>query len=184
MGTTAFRWYDIVGHDDSLQQGDFLRDCPVIVPSTAVTPGKVVAEAVEYDVVVMSQSCDLKYKKLEIVLVCPIWNLSDFCKRSTHYQKDEAKEALRRGYAPGYHLLNKCDISGFESDYTVVDFRAVYGVHVDFLNKLVQAKAQRLRLLPPYREHLAQAFARFFMRVGLPVDIPAFSRRTSCYIFQ
>ncbi len=32
----------------------------------------------------------------------------------------------------------------------------------------------RLRLLPPYREHLAQGFARFFMRVGLPVDIPAF----------
>jgi hypothetical protein len=29
-------------------------------------------------------------------------------------------------------------------------------------------------LLPPYREHLSQAFARFFMRVGLPVDIPPF----------
>ena len=30
----------------------------------------------------------------------------------------------------------------------------------------------RLRLCPPYREHLAQSFARFFMRVGLPIDIP------------
>jgi hypothetical protein len=30
----------------------------------------------------------------------------------------------------------------------------------------------RLRLLPPYREHLSQAFARYFMRVGLPQDIP------------
>jgi hypothetical protein len=29
-----------------------------------------------------------------------------------------------------------------------------------------------LRLCPPYREHLAQAFARFFMRVGLPIPIP------------
>jgi hypothetical protein len=34
---------------------------------------------------------------------------------------------------------------------------------------------RRLRLLPPYREHLSQAFARFFMRVGLPVDIPPFN---------
>lgn len=33
---------------------------------------------------------------------------------------------------------------------------------------------KRLRLLPPYREHLAQAFARSFMRVGLPIDIPVF----------
>jgi len=24
---------------------------------------------------------------------------------------------------------------------------------------------------PPYREHLSQAFARFFMRVGLPIPI-------------
>jgi hypothetical protein len=32
-------------------------------------------------------------------------------------------------------------------------------------------------LLPPYREHLSQAFARFFMRVGLPVEVPPFGRR-------
>jgi hypothetical protein len=25
-----------------------------------------------------------------------------------------------------------------------------------------------------YREHLSQAFARFFMRVGLPIDIQKF----------
>ena len=31
----------------------------------------------------------------------------------------------------------------------------------------------RKRLLPPYREHLSQSFARYFMRVGLPTDIPA-----------
>jgi|GEM_PF-2963531 hypothetical protein len=29
------------------------------------------------------------------------------------------------------------------------------------------------RLLPPYREHLSQAFDHFFMRVGLPVPIEA-----------
>lgn len=40
-------------------------------------------------------------------------------------------------------------------------------------NHLAQQNS-RLRLLPPYREHLAQAFARSFMRVGLPIDIPAF----------
>lgn len=32
-------------------------------------------------------------------------------------------------------------------------------------------KKQRLRLLPPYREHLSQAFARYFMQVGLPVNV-------------
>jgi len=39
------------------------------------------------------------------------------------------------------------------------------------LEELVTHTGKRLRLCPPYREHLAQAFARFFMRVGLPQDV-------------
>jgi hypothetical protein len=34
----------------------------------------------------------------------------------------------------------------------------------------------RMVLPPPYREHLAQAFARYFMRVGLPHDAKAFEK--------
>jgi len=49
----------------------------------------------------------------------------------------------------------------------------VFSLPVRFVRKKA-ADGRRLRLLPPYREHLSQAFARFFMRVGLPVDIPAF----------
>lgn len=41
-----------------------------------------------------------------------------------------------------------------------------------FLRDQSMATAKRFRLLPPYCEHLSQAFARFTMRVGLPVDIP------------
>jgi hypothetical protein len=78
---------------------------------------------------------------------------------------------LRRGNVPGYHLLNKCEIDGFKTDYLVVDFRTVYSVPFDFILNLAMKRGRRLRLLPPYREHLSQAFARFFMRVGLPVDI-------------
>jgi len=33
---------------------------------------------------------------------------------------------------------------------------------------------ETLRLLSPYKEHLSQSFARFFMRVGLPIDIDPF----------
>jgi hypothetical protein len=84
------------------------------------------------------------------------------------------KESLRRGYLPGYHLLNKCEIDGFQTDYLIVDFRNVYSVPFDFIVELAKKRGKRLRLLPPYREHLSQAFARFFMRVGLPVDIPPF----------
>lgn len=58
----------------------------------------------------------------------------------------------------------------------IVDFHNVYGVPLEFARRFADGKGKRLRLLPPYREHLSQAFARFFMRVGLPTDIPKFTK--------
>jgi len=169
-----YPWYEVVDADEPLLQGDFIKSCPVVIPPPQITSGKVDVDVIEYDVVVMSQSCDLIQRKLDLVLVCPIWPLSEFEERSGFFKSKKGKEALRRGNVPGYHLLNKCEIDGFETDYLVVDFRSVYSVPFDFIMELVEKRGKRLRLLPPYREHLSQAFARFFMRVGLPVDIPPF----------
>lgn len=169
-----YPWYTIVDGKETLLQGDFISSCPVVIPPLAIEPGKVPADVIEYDVVVMSQSCDLVQDKIDLVLVCPVWRLTEFGEKNPYYRGKEGKEALRRGYLPGYHLLNKCEISGFETELLVVDFRSVYSVPFDFILELARKRGKRLRILPPYREHLSQAFARFFMRVGLPVDIPPF----------
>lgn len=170
-----YPWYEIVDSSENLLQGDFIKECPVIVPPSEISD-EMEARVREYNVIVMSQSCDLVQKNLDLVLVCPIWSLSEFEKKSSFYESKEGKEALRRGHSPGYHLLNKCELDGFKTDnYLVVDFRSVYSVPFDFILDLATKRGRRLRLLPPYREHLSQAFARFFMRVGLPVDIPSFT---------
>lgn len=171
-----YPWYEIIVSDALLSQGDFFESCPVLIPHTVIDRDveTAVASVKEYDVVVMSQSCDLEYRKLNIVLVCPVWSLNEFGEKSSYFKGSKGKEALRRGHLPGYHLLNKCELEGFQKDYSVVDFRNVYGVPFDFLVEISKQKGHRLRLLPPYREHLSQAFARFFMRVGLPSDIPSF----------
>jgi len=52
-----------------------------------------------------------------------------------------------------------------------VDFHRIYTVPKAYLKQIALNNKFRIRLLPPYREHLSQAFARYFMRVGLPVDI-------------
>ena len=168
-----YPWYEVV-EDNGILQGDFIDSCPIVLPPKAVELRKVSADVIEYDVVVMSQSCDLEQKKLELVLVCPIWPIKEFEEKNPSYKSNKMKELLRNGYLPGYHLLNKCKINGFGTGYLVVDFRSVYSVPFNFLVDLAGRRVKRLRLLPPYREHLSQAFARFFMRVGLPVDIPPF----------
>jgi hypothetical protein len=169
-----YPWYDIVSAEEALAQGDFFSSCPVIVPSLAMEPGRVSAKVAEYDVILMSQSCDLLQKKVDLVLVSPTWPLSELESRSDFFKSRKGKEELRRGNVPGYHLLNSCELEGFETDYQVVDFRNIYSMPFSLLMDLRAVRGKRLRLLPPYREHLSQAFARFFMRVGLPVDIQPF----------
>jgi len=69
-------------------------------------------------------------------------------------------------------VVNSSAIDGHAMEHRVVDFHAIYTVPRDFLESLLKERQKpRLRLLPPYREHLSQAFARFFMREGLPAPL-------------
>jgi len=165
-----YPWYCIVDRNEGLLQGDFVHECPIVIPPPEISGEVQEVDINNYDVIIMSQSCDLEQGKISLVLVCPYYPLAE-----TRFSKnDKDKEKLRKGSFFGYHLLKKCELGEFETDFLVVDFLNVYSVDFDFLVSLVRNKERRLRLLPPYREHLSQAFARFFMRVGLPVDIPAF----------
>jgi hypothetical protein len=133
------------------------------------------AEINTFDVVVMSQSCDLAHGKLELIMLCPFFPLEKWSETNKDFASKKQRDRLRQGMVHPSHLLNRCDITDFESDLLVVDFKAVYSAHSKFLTAFVPTLGPRRRLLPPYREHLSQAFARFLMRVGLPVDIPSFS---------
>jgi hypothetical protein len=175
-----YPWYEILRNSPELQQGDFIPQCPIVLPPKNLPEGENVdIEFDKIDSVILSQSCDLVNNKLDIVLVCPYNSLQTFLnnlpasERSTKKAREKAGNNLRKGLLPGYHLLQKNENSPFE-DYQVVDFRNVYGVHIESLTQVVSELEQRIRLLPPYREHLSQSFARYFMRVGLPQDI-AFS---------
>ncbi len=159
-----------------IRQGDLLDRCPVVIPSADAVKEietqapRLSAYIEHYDIVVMSQSCDLMYDKVDLVLVCPVWTYEKLALQHGHLLKYEVKVNLKRGNLPGYHLLHECSIDGFARSVSVVDFRSVYGLPLDFIKYCARDRSPRVRLMPPYREHPAQAFARFFMRVGLPSD--------------
>lgn len=67
----AYPWYCILTGDDPLQQGDFIPSCPIIIPTIDMNSKEIETIVREYNVVVMSQSCDLIQGKVELVLVCP-----------------------------------------------------------------------------------------------------------------
>jgi len=165
---TDYPWYGMVEQED-LQQGDLLFNCPFDQVDETGQPRRK-----DFDVAVVSQSCDLLNGKLEMVQVCPFWELDTLTKKVEYFRGKRGKEELRRGNLPGYHLLNRCDLPEKQTDFLVVDFRMQFAVKQAHLKAISSVQKPRIRLLPPYREHLAQALARFYMRVGLPVDIPAF----------
>lgn len=164
-----YPWYGLV-EGEELEQGDLLLDCPCYRPTANDE-----TERFRVDVVIVSQSCDLANEKLQIAQVCPVYPLEDLAVKVELLRNKRGREDLRRGHFPGFHLLNRCELSGHESDFWVCDFRSLFGVHITVAKVLAVAQSPRVRILPPYREHLAQSFARFFMRVGLPVDVPPFA---------
>ena len=172
-----YPWYEIV-EGQEIEQGDILDGCPVFLPPEELAASRPDIASFRWedrDVVIMSQTCDmvLGHEKVPEVLLCAVWRRSEL--RHGHLSTSKGMEDARRGNLPGFHVLAECTLRGFSCQVRVVDFRRVYSLPMQFIRKRASV-SKRVRLLPPYREHLSQAFARFFMRVGLPVDIPAFER--------
>jgi hypothetical protein len=171
-----YPWYNAVTGDD-IEQGDIFEDCPVFLPPDDLAEAllnDVVFAWQAQDVIVLSQTCDMAKgrEKVTEALLCPVWKRSELTEGFLSTPK--GLEEARRGNLPGFHVLAASTLPIYEREVCIVDFRRVYSLPLTFLRRRAVVTQNRLRLLPPYREHLAQAFARFFMRVGLPVDIPPF----------
>ena len=134
------------------------------------------------DLVVMTQACDLRERKVSNVVLCPHSSLNEYKQvwqrtMETRGQNPTPKswESHRKSICDGFifnlSILNAGEDCGLTTEHRVVDFSEVYSLPRTFLEFLLKSRSARLRLMPPYREHLSQAFARFYMRVGLPADI-------------
>lgn len=76
-------------------------------------------------------------------------------------------EGIIKGQQNALHIINEYKSEEFSQDYYIINFKDIFSVPVE----IAKNNGKRLRLCPPYREHLSQAFARYFMRVGLPINI-------------
>lgn len=167
-----YEWYTVVNGVD-LQQGDFIFDLDVpIVSETKEDETPVRIEV--YDTIVMTQSCDIPKKAIDHIILCPIWNIEDAVKFNSQFSEEGYLERVRKGQVFAFQLLNKCDIEGYKRDYTVVQFERIIVRPKDTILELLASTENHLRLLPPYREEMAQRFGMFFSRVAKPIDIPSF----------
>ena len=183
-----FSWYELIENNSILTQGDILFNVsvPEISPSefekftdSSCEKAKDLRSSIEIiDGIVLTQACDLANCKVDSVILVGITKLDDFIKDQIKEKKSlnnikSILGSILKGQQHSYHMLDSFHNDSFSMDYLIVNFREIYRIPLDFATSLTTSSynKKRLRLLPPYREHLSQAFARFFMRVGLPNNI-------------
>ena len=167
-------WYEIVEGCD-LQQGDIVTDCPVFFPVfKAETEGDDLwdFDSATFDLVILTQSCDLEGAKVDNVVLCPLASYAHVRDDGNH-PLSSAKMFKRaiENREPAFFVLAGFEDEGLGREPSVVAFRQVYTLPLEFISKAVAERGPRLRLRSPYREALALRFGSFFQRVGLPYDV-------------
>jgi hypothetical protein len=172
-------WVQI--NEATLRQGDYLPGCIVPLPIfDPTTFGKnyetqdIEIEVNEYDLIILTQSCDLDNRKVSQVLLCPIYSISEYEIANPAFAKKGKWNEVLRGRIEGLHLLASPINPGNNREALVVDFRQIYSLPYEYILKHATELGSRCRLKSPYLEHFSQAFAKLFMRVGLPSSIPPF----------
>lgn len=166
-------WDQIDG--SSLSQGDYLPDCNVPIfldPTVGPEPQNIPIDV--FNLIVITQSCDLEQSKVRLVAVCPISSIEEFEERNPEFRKKGRWNEVRKGRMEGLHMLGAQKNPTNNREAFVVDFREIYSLPFEYLVKHATDLGPRWRLKSPFLEHFSQAFARFFMRVGLPSTIPEF----------
>ena len=168
-------WITVSG--SSLAQGDLLPDClmPVFTdPTPRPDNAPVEIQVKTQRLIVVTQSCDLENNKIEFVALCPIHTLDEFAEPNVKFKKRKNYEGVRKGTHHALHMLASPEDPDNNDRALVVDFGQIVGLPLSYLAEHAGSLGERNRLRSPYLEHFSQAFARFFMRVGLPSSIPEF----------
>ena len=91
--------------EPNLRQGDLLPNCLVLIrgPDSPTEAGSWEAVAMEYDLIVLTQSCDLEQRKVRLVATCPVYPLSEFEAVNPAFAQgalERGPERPSRGLAP------------------------------------------------------------------------------------
>jgi len=176
----------------SPEQGDILFSCPYIYPIEVDFEKKTTKQWVQkWHVIILGNSCDIEQDKVDLVLLCPIWEINKYienCKERfkldekyrKKFKNDEKElenqvKQLIKGASEdkrfGYTILPGVSQPNFETEPWLVDFTNTYTLPLDFLKDFCGADENntfRLRLKTDYRSDLIGKFNYFLLRVVLP----------------
>lgn len=161
-----YPWYEAISGNNSLEQGDILDNWAVNVPQSR--SGEVIEKV--YSLILMTQSCDIS-DGITHLIFCPVWTREQLALADPKLVSKDSIGNLIKGRMIGFYPINKSILPTLEQPWRIIQFQRIIEIETAEVKSNIQLLQPHLRLMSPYKESLSQAFARFFMRVGLPVPV-------------
>jgi hypothetical protein len=165
-------WYQVVD-GNSLEQGDILTD--LTTPRAIIdSNGQGVIRIGVGTYVVLSQTCDLENDKVQEVLLANVIAYQQLAHEvGSNARSRKFREALIQGSDIAYFLLH--EFAGPPRlEWSVANFHQLRLADIASCRNQASNLGPRLRIIPPYKENLAQSFGRYMMRVALPQTAHSF----------
>ena len=167
-------WYEVVSGTE-IEQGDIIRNCFIKKAVSINLSDQETEDIVEIerrDVIVISQTCDILQGKIAEILVANVDSYDSMVAQNgtadPSIKSSAFKKAAIQGNLIPYLLLNEEASENFP--YSLVSFHHLHTIPKVVLEEFVRISGTRLRLNSPYKEHLAQGFAKYMMRVAQPTE--------------
>ena len=145
----------------SLSQGDVFVDCPLLFREGIGANRQLVERPIR--IIALTQACDLAQGKTSRVVVAVIYDAQRLVDDGV-LKAGMIREQIRTHRIYGWYFLP----GGSGLPESLVDLRDLHTVPRDLLEELIADSKRVVRLLTPYREHLAQHFATTYARIALP----------------
>lgn len=171
-----------------LEQGEIIPNCLVPFPGDfnpeAEEKERWTIQVRQFDILVLSQACDLAQRKIEHVLICPVIPLSNFFEFWRKKQEATGQGTSRKAWASqlrevredrevryGYLGPRSYSFEPFEDGIVhpqpmplIADFRTLHTVPLTYLEHVLPEN--RTRLSREYLSHAMQRLQNFLTRVG------------------
>jgi len=176
-------WYEAVEGPD-LEQGDILPRCPVLVaeaeaptPEMLATASRLPAKIDVFDIIVLSQSCDIAIqqdgsRKVDQVVLCPVWELPHLRHQFPKLISQNFIDNVIGKRVRTWHALAPCALPGFDRAHYFVELRRIFTIPIGWAEAVAIRESPRLRLRSPWREQFSETVGKLFSQVAIPYPIP------------
>lgn len=157
--------YSLPNADEPLDQGDMLDGCPIVTVADHA-PDRLEEARLDFQRgIILTQTCDIANKKVDFLVVARVFDAQTLIDLQV-VKASEVKGPVRAGRVWGLYFLPAHPPAGIGE--MIVDLQRLHSIPIKVIDGLRHAGKRRLRLLTPYREHLAKHFADTYSRIGLP----------------